>query len=108
MMSILEAVLACMQSYLGSVKEAVDFLKMTTLTATPIQLAKLGLVSSKAAKALQKTAATAASSHSPFGSASGDENLISWAADARHMLGELARSFMSPVSSECDCSTYCL
>ena len=54
-----------LQSYQGNVKEAVEFLKLTSLTATPVQLAKLGLLSPKAAEALKKTAA--AQSQSPLG-----------------------------------------
>ena len=74
-------------------KEAIEFLKMTSLTATPVQLAKLGLLSGKAAKALQKTAAVA-ESRSPYSSASGDESLMNAAKDARQIIGESSFSYL--------------
>ena len=60
------------QSYEGDIEEAITFLKMTSLTATPSQLGRLGLISKKSAKALEAPSYTTATA-SNLGSGSGDE-----------------------------------
>lgn len=74
--------LLVLQSYQGDMEEALNFLKMTTLTATPAQLGKLGLISKKSAKTLDQTPPG-----SNPGSGSGDETLLALAQNARQMIG---------------------
>ena len=71
------------------------FLKMTSLTATPLQLGKLGLISKKSARALSDNSAEANPTpaeayHAPSnpGSGSGDETLLALAQEARQFIGK--------------------
>jgi len=86
-----------MQNYGGDLEEALGFLKMTALTATPAQLAQLGLTRRKESAKGRKDALAAwrreaankgsgsasNSARSTLGSGSGDEGLMAVAREAR-------------------------